>query len=1277
MPHTKKPRFALKIVLPTLYLMTGMKTVFSWRSLALALCILGFSRIAPAVEDESAYSASISFGEERDEAAWKMTTSGDVRADILETESGGYHETHRVLTVSGKGSTVEFSVPCPPKGRPLLLEIQEIHNRRPKAFGYTILVNGKEVYFRTYEELGAGPNHFFVQVGPELLDGSEEARILIRNEGSTPFSLGHIWAYDDFFTHVAVLEKVYRPMGILGGVLPQADPKPVFTCFSPIGKLSIAQYGAGNVAREREKLIKDLRDGAQAGEMTMWMPNSTLWGGKPNGPDGLGGYFSDPRYSSIGFNPDTGRYAPSWPSMWGNSASPSLREKRMSQFNETRFRKLLGGVSQEIDFLRARGTAPNLVVVREWGASCCEISQSTIESAKADGIILDAMDGLSPSERRWMFRDGVDLWRDYAKSTRAVFERESVQVDQGKVTLPATQVLDNLYSQPDFLSDWPVGQDVWSMGEQGMVPGLWGSGELGQGKEYRELAMYDYLRARGRLSMVNMERTILKEDFGVLKKHYSRGFQFVTLFNDAKGDEKFIRAVDNCDNDAALPVVHREPGILSLDFCMQKTLGPEGAVVSADNVHIAHQNTVKIQEHRAPRLSLVDNSKPGEITYRLSNAGKPFAAGQSLHLDGRISNEPGNFIDIFAGESPESLQKLRTLTGKDLPCPDHWTLHVTSEASVDLGSAMVGKTDWYVRIGLNSPSASDAAFLLKAAVCSQWPQRSGYVNGNPLNLRQDRTLQLWVQDRALAANILDEYALTALANIDQPQPADRKEAAALLQAQADVLPREVQMYQRAADLFGLGWYRSAYEILSGDISQILPARYAVRGGGRLGCYPVDVNLPAADSIAVIKLHAVGKERVEFSLSSDADKQPIRLAFPGLDASSAAWAMEVLGPNHYALSHSPKSGVPVSLVNGQVTADLEILGRRQPAARNLPKTLVGRYLGGNKNRITIDTQDLEAMGFENSLDLVLAKEVVIERKPDRLEDPTNAKENWPKPLDKVSLKLDDEDQVIRIDAAYGRDRGRIKAFHPPVLLGELSPGGIELENGNRYDFSYAGVGGTTFNTVALHAHIANYEFPALEKALKPGDEIELTYCPYTTGGAHPRLGHVTEPFKVLLEEDFIETKGDEWKSKAVSIDGVAVVPHKPEPNYLYNVIVRLLRPTRYFQPGSVIYQVKSDRPLGKTALEFAARAFEDSGRVEFLTSLDGKEWTKAGQFDNTWQNNYPQSTDSKTWKFPPQVVDLTPTVKGLKIFFLKIQLSAGDADDRFCFGRFRVLTAENP
>ena len=1250
--------------------------------------------------DATAYSASIPFGEPSSSATSTpsvIATTGNVHAENLSTETGGYRESTPVLTVTGKGSSVSVTVSAPPKGQSLLIEIREIHNRRPKAFGYTVLVNGREIYFRTYEELGSGPNHFFVQIPAEALGEGrstggaqgddrtpgDPVTVTLRNEGAAPFSISHLWAYHDFAGHVAEPEGVYRPMGLLGFLLPDALPKPSFHSFSPIGRLSAVQYGSGNLEKGRETLVKSLHEGAGAGGMTLWMLNGTLWGGKPYGPDGQGGYFSDPRYSSIGYNPETGRYNPSWPSMWGSTASPSLQEKWMGRFLETRFRKVMDGIQTEIDFLKARGATPNLGLIREWGVSSTECSQGSIDGAKAVGLTLDPAKGLGPKERRWIFRDGVRLWKDYAVSMRREIERDSVTVDRGNVMLPTTQVRDNLYSQPNFLADWSVGREVWNTGEQAMVPGFWGSGELGQGKLYRELAMYDYLRARGRLSMVNMERTILKDDFSVLRNHYARGFEFLTLFNDEKGDEKLIAAMDNCDNNPGLPAVHREPTLLALDFCNGKSLGPSEGILSVQNLEIGHAKGGG-GEHRAPRLRTVDQTKPGEITYKLANGGETFPAALSMHLDGRISKEPGNSIVILAGPNPLSLQEVRTLTAKDLPTPDHWTMHVTSETSVDLGAAMVGKKEWCLRLVVHSPSASDGAFLLSLSVGSQWARKSGYLDGNPLNARQERTMQLWVQDRAVAGNMLEDYALTALASIGLPPPEDRSKAAGILRDHADALPREAGICGSATDLIDRGWYRSAYKLLAGEISQILPARFVVRGSGPLGCYPIGVTLPNADALVVITLEKLTPDRVEFSLSSEKGTQSVRLTFPALDASRGAgyWRLQKLGPNRYAVTPSQggsRAGSDgngdgtLSLVEGKVTADLVT----EPAAvkKALPKSLTGRFLHGDQKRITIDTQDLEAMGYEQSLDLPVASGVVVTRKADRLADPSSEEQTWPRALDKVVLELNDRGEVARIDATYGRDRGRIKTFHPPVLLGKLSPGGIELENGRRYEFGYAGDTGTRFDTVGLHAHITNYEFPHLEQSLKPGEEVEVTYCPYTTEKGYPRLLRVAEPFKVLLEEDYTETKGGEWRAKALSVEGVDVVPHKPEPNYLSNVVVRLLRPTRFFQPGSITYKVSSDHPLGTTALEFAARAFEDSGRVEFLVSPDGKEWTKVGQFDNTWQNNYPQSTDSKSWKFPPQVVDLTPAVKGLKEFQLKIQLTCGDADDRFCFGRFRVLTGE--
>jgi hypothetical protein len=150
-------------------------------------------------------------------------------------------------------------------------------------------------------------------------------------------------------------------------------------------------------------------------------------------------------------------------------------------------------------------------------------------------------------------------------------------------------------------------------------------------------------------------------------------------------------------------------------------------------------------------------------------------------------------------------------------------------------------------------------------------------------------------------------------------------------------------------------------------------------------------------------------------------------------------------------------------------------------------------------------------------------------------------------------------------------------------------------------------------------------------------------------------------------------GDADGERAVQVEGLKVGPHKPEPNYLHDVVMTLLRPTEAFTPESVIYRIDSDRPLKMTVAEFTARAFEDSSRVEFFVSDDRKTWVKCGQFDNRWQNAYPQSIDSKAWRNPPQFVDLSTAVAGKRRFYLKMTLHVNAADERYCVGSLRVIT----
>lgn len=1195
--------------------------------------------IASAANDQTAFTDQVLFGVAASEQQHRLVSTGTVVAESLASEMGGLRDTFAARTITGKDSSLSVSLATfAATGQPLLIEVEEIHQRRPNAFGYTVQANGQDVYVRTYQEYGDGPNHYFLVVPPSLADAKQPLTLTFRSDGAAPFSLGRLWRYDDFFSRVVDREHVYKPMALyvhekLDDLVKDPARRDAYaglTCYAPVGILTFLNYGSGNLVQQNTETLRSLRTSAEIDRPLIFQINGTGWGGKPSGPDGLGGFFSDACYSGLSYNQATGTYQASWPNMWGSMAWPTLRNDTMNRFLETRFQATMVGFQEELDLLRAKGTTINPVLIREWGLGGSDITNTTISKAKADGLTLDPSDGLDANERRWMYREAVAMWQRFAASTIAQVGRDSILVDGMKVTLPSGNTLDDIYSQPNFLDDEPMSDPRWNGGQLGMTDGLWSSGEMGKGVEYREIAMYDYLRARGKLANVNMERTILKEDFSVLRRHYERGFQYVTLFNSDKNDPVFVKKVDGVDDQPAMPPVHREPSLFDLLVSRDRHAGAPEQIQAIDNVVV----------QRDLRLGVGDCTRPGSVTYRLDLGGEPFTTALNLRLDGRVSVGPGNRIDILLGDSPETLRPVKTLTNADLPCPDHWTPYMTTEAAFDLGTALVGKKAGFLRLVFHSADAPDAAFLLSLHVGTQWPRPSGHLAGNPFTVRQSRTMQLWVQDRAVAEHMLATY---------------RK------------LAGEDATGQQAAHLISQGWYRSAYTLLCGSYAEILPARYAVRGSGNsMGRHPVRVDLGQPDAVAIIHLLAVSPEGVEFRVSGAKDGQAIALRFLDL-AAGKAWSSEVVGPNHYRIRPATAGTQPLPADRGPVGMTFTYKATATTAP-SLPRTLVGRFLGLAGNRITVDMQDLALMRNEHALSLELAPKAVIERRPAGSADAAPA--GAPQLRDRVALTLDEQGRVTTVHATYGADRGRITAYAPPVLVGALTNGSITLDNGRTYTLDFSPHGGTQFDLASVRGRIVESEIRHLAKVLRVGQEVELTYSPYAEAGGSMRLMSIKQPYRTLFEEDYVKTTDEAWKSRAVSVEGVDVKPHKPEPNYLYNVVKRLMRPTQAYRPGNIVYRITSDRPLAGTAVEFAARAFEDSSRVTFLVSTDdGATWTNCGQFDNTWQNCYSQQLDD----LPSSYVDLTPAVQGKSAFLLKVQLAVSDADERYCLGRVRVLS----
>jgi hypothetical protein len=285
--------------------------------------------------------------------------------------------------------------------------------------------------------------------------------------------------------------------------------------------------------------------------------------------------------------------------------------------------------------------------------------------------------------------------------------------------------------------------------------------------------------------------------------------------------------------------------------------------------------------------------------------------------------------------------------------------------------------------------------------------------------------------------------------------------------------------------------------------------------------------------------------------------------------------------------------------------------------------------------------------------------------------TAAKGEMPQRHDEVILDTNEAGEVTAVQARYGYEKGRVKKFVPPVIVGEPSNGIIEMESGNRYELMFDKAV-TKFDTVAIQGTLTAYEITALKDAIKPGHEVELRFTPSHSEQSIPRLLEVRQARDILLDVDFTKATDSSWKNATVGIKEADVVLHKPEPNYLYRVEMPLLRPLKPFLPGSVTYLIQNEKPLGTTAVEIAARAFDDSSRVTVYTSPDGIEWTRCGQFDNTWQNNISQNLDD----LPYQFIDITPSVQGLKKFYLKVEMAMNSADHRFCVAKLRVATEKS-
>jgi hypothetical protein len=847
---------------------------------------------------DAGISDHIQFGDPSSEQSHRATFSDGVESRKLDTTVGLMKHSHSTREFKAKGAETTFQLKVSPQDAAtrILLELQEVHDRRD-TFGYSVYVGDKKVYFRTYEEISGGPNHYFIEIDRDLVgkDGTLDMKIV--SESNSPLNLSQIWAYPDF-QKLADEENIFTKLGFIIARSPNlagipADPKDdsietavriangirekYATKSYDLGFLSFIGYARRSEEESRKAIDKDLAVSAATGLPYHFMLQS-WWGGANVGPDGLGGYFSDLKYESVNYDPEAKKFKPSFPNQWGNSLWPTKNHPHLNKVNNHRIGIVARYLADRTEALRTAGDpVPPPVIYAEWGPNYGpDYNAAAVEAAKQDGVTLDPRDGLSREEAQWIYESYGRYFNQQVPTYGESLGRGHVIVRDGKNQPPSNPLIDNVYTHGFWDHGNPNFDRKQGYWQQCMNEGMWTSGELYP--RYPQ-AFYDYILPVSRVTCVNLERAMVN-DLEFMKDSYGRGLEFVTLFNCLPGDEKLLQAVDNVEG-LPKPAETYDRRVLDVLFAYDREIEKSPGYTDSDGVTL---NGGKLQPS--------ETKKTGRITYRIADAETSFGNGLRLELIGSAGRRPEGddwTIKVFAGTDPSNLQPVATLTANE------FSKAKGNRATVDLGAVAKGQKEIFTAIELRSGGQPSEVELRQIAAFVPWADKSGQTDGSTPTMKESRLRSLWLQQRARLDRVIRDFRTKG---------------------------GSPETLSRAESLRAEGRYATAHRLLTAAIADILPARYSVAGGGSLGPHPVTVAASDKDAVVQVELLSYDTNGASFRLQSDRSTG-VNLQFAKLKPGTA-YALVEESPQLYRLAPQAdgSTGATPADSNGSLSLDLK-------------------------------------------------------------------------------------------------------------------------------------------------------------------------------------------------------------------------------------------------------------------------------------------------------------------------------------------------------------------
>ncbi|MDG0808155.1 hypothetical protein [Cohnella rhizosphaerae] len=1150
--------------------------------------------------------SALAFGREDEEELAGLVATGTGGTTELDADVGELHDTYAVRYMEGEGATIAFTLHGLTPNAPATVEIEEIHRRNPEAFAYTVLANGQEIYLRTYREASAGPNHYFIELSAAIVGNASSLTLTLRNETQTRVHFAKVWAYSDF-ADLLEEEQIYRPMtvglfkpnigwndyaadlAILNGLKATYANYDMYR-ISVVFDIFYMHWSSAEMKRRLDYLIRLSADSG----LPIHLSVDAWWDGTPTGPDGLGGYWRDLPYQQVVYDPlDTdgrGHWKLTTPNVFGNTPWLTMNNAHYNEVREEKIRSVTSYLSQRTGEMKAEGEAlPPIVVFTEnepwyWpyfalnpspqGAG--DFGPQVIAAAAADGVTLDPADGLSAAELRWLAKNMNDYISDTAGAMADGYGYNAIVVDNGQVLEPDSQLIENAYTHIFPYAKYPALEERQALWESHMVNDIRYGGEWDDQIDERYLS---YIAARGKFADVNAERSAM-QNFEFLPQAYASGADHATIYNFRGGDDSLVRAVDG-----EMDALHETPayGKVKIDYDLEDE---QALTLSATLVEASHVKRSLLQERYVVSADTTD-AGGGYLTFKVDNQGVPLSNGLLVDLTGRNLHElcGGCKIEVWAGNALNDLSAAGTVYGF------RSTAHVEARSQLDPASDVA-----YVRIRLYTPSVASLdnwVALSGVKISVALGETSGHLNGFQYTLKQLRERNLWVTYRADIERLMSKYA----------GQAGQTAAYAAIKAQYDK-----------------GYYGDAYRSLLAAMSQLLPAKFVVKGFGSLGNYPLSLDTGSAETIVRATLYEVGAS-VRFSLEADADTD-VAVTLNG--ATAAYYKAVALGGGQYELAPAQAGDAgAVAAIGGQAAFALSAQG---DAVKHYPSAFEAKMYGASASgeSIAIQSQDPQIGEYASAVELKLAAGATIRRGPEGAADqdllavPAEMLEYG----DLLQLTLNGDNEITGIKAYYGTVYGAITAIEPIEVNGELRNAYMELRDAQNHAYRFELGQDSQFKSPRATG-VSLFTAKIDDWGFQVGDEVTVRYSPYVASGREKRLLDISETYDSLLNENF-EDGSESWRDRAYAVQNVV------ETRLDSNIQDRVLRPGDISQPGIVEWKFESDEPFTLAAIQYSGRAILGS-TVEWEISPTGAggSWQKVGEIaDNADNNNYNQLRDVK-------------------------------------------------